>query len=131
MIHIADTGLLKAALDRADEHHDWGKAQLEAHAPFHVCEPVLDELAFLLGAGAYGLRLVQAGDLVLHSAIKDHVPELLALLTKYADTGMDLADACVVRMAEASRHSKVWTVDRRDFQVYKRNGSDVIPCIFP
>ena len=45
MQKIADTGLLKALLDRSDEHHRWAYKQFAAHAPFHTCEAVLDELA--------------------------------------------------------------------------------------
>ena len=45
----ADTGLLKALLDRSDEHHAWAHSQFRANAPFHTCECVLDELAFLAG----------------------------------------------------------------------------------
>jgi predicted nucleic acid-binding protein len=54
-----------------------------------------------------------------------------ALLRKYADGEMDLADACIVRMTELMRDSRVVTVDRADFSVYRRNGRELIPLIAP
>ena len=44
---------------------------------------------------------------------------------------MDLADACIVRLAELMRDSRVVTVDRADFSVYRRNGRELIPLIVP
>jgi predicted nucleic acid-binding protein len=55
----------------------------------------------------------------------------LRLLKKYADRQMDLADACIVRMSELTRDCRVITLDRNDFEVYRRNGRDVIPLIVP
>ena len=131
MQRIADTGLLKALLDRSDRHHAWAHGQFRQQAPFHTCEAVLDELAYIVGDARLGIKLIARGDLVLGFPLKDHVPEVLALLEKYADRPMDLADACIVRMTELSDQCKVWTVDTRDFQIYRRHGRQVIPCEFP
>ena len=43
---------------------------------------------------------------------------------------MDFADACLVRMAELHHAPRVWTADA-DFHVYRRNGRQTIPLIFP
>ena len=131
MQKIADTGLLKALLDKSDQHHDWGYQQFLRHAPFHTCEAVLDELGFLVGDSRLGMKLVARGDVVLEFSLADHVGEVLALLEKYADTPMDLADACIVRMSELIDASKVWTVDKTDFRIYRRHSRQVIPCEFP
>lgn len=63
MRKIADTGLLKAALDADDRLHAWGAREFRENAPFLTCEAVLVELAFLLGTGRPGLLLVERGDL--------------------------------------------------------------------
>jgi uncharacterized protein len=131
MKNIADTGLLKAALDRDDEAHAWGASQLRAHAPFCTCEAVLDELAFLLGTPIPGLQLVLRGDLILEFDLASEVKPVLDLLHKYRDRQMDLADACLVRMTELESRCKVWTVDKADFQVYRRHGRQAVPCEFP
>ena len=59
------------------------------------------------------------------------MPRLLGLVTKYCDRPMDLADSCVVQMAEITPCCRVWTVDRDDFSTYRRNGRHAIPCEFP
>lgn len=131
MQKIADTGLLKAALDADDQYHEWGARELKTHAPFFTCEAVLVELAFLLGTGRPGLILVDRGDLILEFAMRDHSLRIAELLDQYHDRDMDLADACLVCMAELSSRCKIWTVDRNDFSIYRANRKTVIECRFP
>jgi predicted nucleic acid-binding protein len=131
MQKIADTGLLKALLDQSDDYHTWAHEQFRDHSPFHTCEAVLDELGYLTGDPRLGMKLIARGDLLLSFSLVDHVEEVLALLDKYANRPMDLADACIVRMTELSDACKVWTVDRTDFRIYRRNGRQPIPCEFP
>lgn len=131
MKNIADTGLLKAMLDKDDMRHAWGVAQFQEHAPFHTCDAVLMELAFLLDTPIPGLELLQRGALILDFNLSHEVSVLLDLLHKYHDREMDLADACLVRMSELNSQCKIWTVDRDDFSVYRRHGRQVVPCEFP
>jgi predicted nucleic acid-binding protein len=130
MKKIADTGLLKALLDADDMRHRWGITQFEEHAPFHTCDAVVVELAFLLGSPVPGLKLILRGDLILDFNLAAEARPVLDLLEKYRDRQMDLADACLVRMTEKSARSKVWTVDRADFSVYRRHGRQPVPCEF-
>jgi hypothetical protein len=44
---------------------------------------------------------------------------------------MDLADASVVVMTELHAKSRVLTIDRRDFSVYRRNDRQVIDLVSP
>ena len=53
------------------------------------------------------------------------------LLEKYRDQGMQLADACLVRMSELKRDCRVFTLDRQDFQVYRRFDRQLIPLVAP
>ena len=129
--NIADTGLLKAALDRDDSEHGWGASEFRRHAPFHTCEPVLNELAFLLGNPIPGLQLVLRGDLILDFDLVSEVRRVLDLLHKYQNRHMQLADACLVRMTELEPRCMLWTVDKEDFQVYRRHGRQPVPCEFP
>ncbi len=47
------------------------------------------------------------------------VAKAQALMTKYADLPMDFADATLVVLAEGIGASDVFTLDRRDFGVYR------------
>jgi uncharacterized protein len=131
MRRIADTGLLKAAIDADDWAHTWGAEQFREHAPFYTCDAVLVELAFLLGTPVPGLQLIVRGDLILNFDLAVEIKPVLDLLQKYRIRRMDLADACLVRMTELQGQSKIWTVDWRDFSVYRRHGHQIIPCEFP
>jgi len=131
MKKIADTGLLKASLDKDDVAHVWGVAEFQEHAPFYTCDAVLVELAFVLGSPIPGLQLLENGDLILDFNLAVEFGSVLELLHKYHDRRMDLADACLVRMTELNAQSKIWTVDRADFSVYRRHGREVVPCEFP
>jgi len=40
-------------------------------------------------------------------------------MRKYADRPMDLADAALLRVAEREGIRKIFTIDRKDFSVYR------------
>jgi predicted nucleic acid-binding protein len=130
---IADTGLLVAAADSRDRHHGWAAHAFRTLAPFHTCEAVVLETAWVLDAPTRVLALVARGDLILDPAFQfaAEAPRLLELCHKYADRSMDLADACLVRMTALTSRCRVWTVDRDDFSAYRRNGRQPVPCEFP
>jgi predicted nucleic acid-binding protein len=133
MKKLADTGLLVAAADPRDPHHPWAATALRTHVPFHTCEAVVLETAWVLGSPVGVLTLLARGDLVIDPAFvfSDELPRLLELCRKYSDQPMDLADACLVRMTELTARCKVWTVDREDFSAYRRHGRQTVPCEFP
>jgi uncharacterized protein len=96
-----------------------------------VCEPVLLEVSLNIGTPKPVLEMLKVGDLEIAFELDQNVAEVLALTKKYRDQGMDLADACVVRMSELFEDSIVYTVDRSDFSVYRRYSRRAIPCAFP
>jgi len=89
------------------------------------------EAAAMTGQPAAIVEMIHAQEIILHFALADQTAAVLALLKKYRDQDMDLADACIVRLAELMRDSRVVTVDRADFSVYRRNGRELIPLIVP
>jgi predicted nucleic acid-binding protein len=129
---IADAGLLIAALDGQDQYHRWARQVLEAESPpWLVCEPVLAEVSASIGTAVPVLEMLRRGDVEIAFALSDHAAEVLALVRKYRDQGMDLADGCVVRMSELFEDSVVYTVDRKDFSLYRRRGRHAVRCEFP
>jgi uncharacterized protein len=128
---IADTGLLVAALNRNDPFHEWGAREFVTNAPFVTCDAVLVELSYHLNDPIPGIKLVLRGDLILDFDLAAESRHVLDLLHKYRDRRMELADACLVRMTELETRCKVWTVDKEDFQVYRRHGRQTVPCEFP
>lgn len=128
---IADTGVIVALLARNDPFHSWAVDAFRSNSPFITCEAVIVEAASFFPEPRPVLKLIERGDLVLQFHLSDNLTEVMPLVAKYADRPMDLADACIVRMSELERDTKVWTVDRSDFSVYRRNGNELIPCAFP
>ncbi|MFN2273870.1 MAG: type II toxin-antitoxin system VapC family toxin [Anaerolineales bacterium] len=132
MKRIADAGLIIAALDGRDAHHGWAAGLLRRESPpWLVCEPVLAEVCASVGTAEPVLEMLQAGDLALAFDLNENRAEVLALVRKYRDQEMDLADACVVRMSELFEDAVVYTVDRSDFSVYRRHGRRPVRCVFP
>ena len=58
------------------------------------------------------------------------VSAILAMVRRYKDVPMSLADACLVRLAELYPQSPVLTLDS-DFAAYRKNGRQVISVICP
>jgi len=132
MRKIADAGLLIGFLDRLDRHHKWAVGVFERESPpFYTAEPILAEVAAVLGSADEVLRMVETGDLVLSLDLAGEVSAVRGLIVKYKDHPMDLGDACCVRLAELLPGSVIYTVDRTDFQIYRKNGRQPVPCVFP
>ena len=128
---ILDTGPLVALLNRADQHHAWTLQALERLSlPLWTCEPVLTEASHLTGRGREILHMLADGQIRIGLELEDQADAVGRLLTRYAGA-MDLADACIVRMSELTAKCQVFTTDRRDFRIYRRNGREVIPLLAP
>jgi len=65
------------------------------------------------------LEMVELGTLKIASLDERDVPRIRELMNKYKDHPMDFADAALVRIAEREKLRRVFTVDRRDFTVYR------------
>jgi predicted nucleic acid-binding protein len=132
MKNILDAGPLIAALNRQDEHHRWACDILERLGPpFYSCPEAMAEAAAMTGQPAAIVEMIQSEEIILEFDLSEQAANVLLLLKKYADRDMDLADACIVRMTELMRDSRVVTLDRLDFAVYRRNGRDLVPVITP
>ena len=85
------------------------------------------EAAAMTSKAAAIVEMIHAQEIILAFDLSSQTAAILALLKKYRDRDMDLADACIVRMTELNRDCRVITVDRADFAVFRRNGRDSIP----
>ena len=129
---IADTGFLVAFANRNDQHHDWAvSVAARVTEPLLTCEAVLAETAFHLRNVFLVLAMVRDKLITLAFDCQDHLPQLVALASRYGDRQPDLADLCLIRMSELYPRHSVITVDAADFRVYRRNKREVIPTICP
>lgn len=131
---LLDTGPLVALLDARERRHRWAvEAFAAVEGPLATCEAVLTETCFLLRrwpeAFEQVLERVEDGVLKL-AALGADGPALRKLMRKYSDVPITYADAYLVRLSEKLPGARVLTLDR-DFEVYRRNGREVIPLLAP
>ena len=131
---LLDAGPWVAYLRRADKHHDWAREQFSAREAFVSCEAVLAEVCARLqycgNDPVAALEFVTSGVVRLDFDLQSNLLPVRNLMRKYRDQPMDLADACLVRMAELEPRSLVVATDE-DFNIYRRNGREVVPHVLP
>lgn len=130
---IVDSGFLVALVRRDDEQHLWA-SELSGRvpAPWRTCEAVLSETFFLAGS-AVRHKIAEAlrrGLLVSDFSLASEQESVLAMMDKYADVPMSLADACLVRMTEILPDPVILSTDT-DFRIYRRHSRQVVPCLLP
>jgi predicted nucleic acid-binding protein len=132
---LLDTGPLVSFLASGLRHHAWAVEQWKRlRPPLLTCEPVLTEAAYLLrreGQEADALFvLLDRGVIRIALAVQDEQADLRALMHRYRNRPMSLADACLVRLSEIHATGEVFTLDS-DFRIYRRHGNKVIPVLTP
>jgi uncharacterized protein len=132
---VIDTGPLVALLSRRDPLHRWARDVLDTvEPPIRTCEAVVSETCFLLqdvrGGPDAVFELLERGILQVDFHLAAEIAPIRALMKKFANVPMSLADACLVRMTELDPRSVVMTLDD-DFRVYRRNRRHLVPTIMP
>jgi len=132
---LVDTGPLVAFLNERDKHHNWTVGQFaEVQPPLLTCEAVLSEAFFLLrkhsSATEALIKLLDRKIVSISFHLETELARVKKILNRYADIQISLADACLVRMSEVHSDCRLFTFDS-DFQIYRRNGRQVIPTASP
>jgi len=132
---LLDTGPLVSFLASGLRHHAWAVEQWKRlRPPLLTCEPVLTEAAFLLkreGCETDALfALLERGVIRIAFSVQEEQADLRALMRRYRNRPMSLADACLVRLSEIHTVAEVFTLDS-DFRIYRRHGNKVIPVRMP
>jgi predicted nucleic acid-binding protein len=132
---LVDTGPLVALVDRNQSAH--GKC-LAAHesipAPLVTTWPCLTEaMYFLEGIGGWRSQkilweFIERHGVELHTPNAAEADRIRALMEKYSDTPMDLADASLVASAETRQLRRVFTLDS-DFRVYRANDKETFEMV--
>jgi hypothetical protein len=121
---LIDTGPIVAILSKADHHHERCTAQLaDLRPPLLTCWPVVTEAQWLLRrdlkAQAGLFEAFASGLLALLPVEADAMPQLDAFIRRYRKLQPDLADAVLVHLAERENIQTIFTLDQRDFSVYR------------
>lgn len=132
---LIDTGAILALLDADDRWHDrCRRAFASLRLPLATTAVILAELFHLLGEKpkdvAVAWSFLRSGAVTLLAITDADSAALEALMKRYQDRPMDLADATLVRVAERESLSTILTIDHDDFETYrigKRTRFRIVP----
>ena len=120
---LLDTGVIVALLDRSEKSHQaCAGAVRELEAPLITCEAVIAESCYLLrnllGAPEAVIENVAAGIFQVPFQLSREAVGVKQVLRKYRDRRIDLAGACLIRLADEFETADILTLDK-DFAVYR------------
>jgi predicted nucleic acid-binding protein len=121
---LVDAGPLIALIHEDDnEHRRCREAFATMSEPLGTVWPAVAEAMHLLSfswrAQEALWEMIETGAVEILPLGIDDLPRMKELMRKYRDLPMDLADAALVRAAERERLRRIFTLDRRDFQIYR------------
>ena len=121
---LLDTGPLVALLSENDANHERARRLFaECLPPFRSCEAVVAEACFLMRkvhaeGPAEVVALGRRGVYEVAISSAEHWPNIEALMRKYSNRLISLADACLIRSAEIHQEARILTFDS-DFSLYR------------
>ncbi len=125
---LSDAGPLVALIDADEADHETCVLTLRTLTlPLVTTWPAFTEAMYLLGraggaAGQQALwKLLLSKRLDIVDLSRKALERSAALMAKYADRPMDLADATLVALAEERGERRIFTLDS-DFRVYRMHG---------
>ncbi len=121
---LVDAGPLVAILHRDDQdHQQCVEALKRIRVPLLTTWMPVTEAMYLLDfsheAQSGLLEMIERGALRVALIDTDDLPSIRALLQKYRDLPMDFADATLVHVANRDGLRDIFTLDRRDFGIYR------------
>ncbi len=133
---LIDAGPLVAIVSRKDaQHHRCVEALSNLPTPLLTCWPVLAEVCWLVrhhSDAVDGLFRGFAAQLwALAPVGPEALPWLESFLKRYRKVGAQLADACLVYLAERDGIDTVFTLDHRDFTIYRYSRNRRLKLIPP
>jgi predicted nucleic acid-binding protein len=120
---LLDTGFIVALLDRSERFHEaCVRTVREVAAPLITCEAVITESCYLLrnlsGAPEAVIENIAAGIFQVPLQLLQETAGVKQVLRKYRDGKIDLADACLIRLADRFGTADILTLDP-DFEIYR------------
>jgi predicted nucleic acid-binding protein len=121
---LLDTGPIVAFFDASDHYHPVCVELLKTlNEPLITTWPVLTEAFYLLGfswkAQDNLWEFIIRGGVDILSLNDNQQARCRQLMEKYSDLPMDLADGTLVVLAESQKIKKVFSLDHKDFKIYK------------
>lgn len=120
---LIDSGVIIALFDRSDRFHLKAIEFLKSFEGELITSwAVLTEVSHMLDFNAQAqidfLKWVEIGGLKIYDIPQDEITHIRAMIEKYADIPMDLADATLMYIANKENIKKIASIDS-DFDIYR------------
>ena len=123
---LVDTGYFVALFREDDPYHssavEFMKNRVrQNHFRLVTAWPVITEACFFFRAEdrAKFTRWIAAGAVVVKDISLHDLEAIASILARYADIGIDFADACLIWLASMEKNNRILTTNRRDFDAYR------------
>jgi len=135
-VTLTDSGPLIALVNKNDPNHArcLAAAKRFPAVPLLTTWPCFTEAMYLVfRAGGYPAqaelwRWRTARRMILHESTENEIDRMAALMEKYRDRPMDLADSSLVAAAEQLRMQQLFALDS-DFHIYRLADGSALECI--
>jgi uncharacterized protein len=135
---LIDTGPIVATLCREDAQHNLCIELLQSiQGELYTCWPVISEAIFLLGGRTDRvqslLQMLVSGAIRCASLGSEQqlAPWLVDFYQRFGEHAPDLADATLVYLAERDNLQRIFTLDFRDFAIYRTSDNRAIETLGP
>lgn len=121
---LIDTGPIVALFDKDDRYHAVCVEILkEIKEPLVTTWAVLTKCFYLLNF-SWEIQdnlwlFIQRGGIEIYPLEKELLIQCREFMKQYRDLPMDLADATLVALADALQVPKIFTLDHKDFSIYR------------
>ncbi len=131
---LVDTGPIVAILSTRDQYHATCVDILkQLQPPLLTCWPVMTEAAYLVRDSPAALqnllRMLERGFLVLAPMDASAAPWLATFFETYRDQNPQIADAALMYIAEREHIETIFTLDHRDFSVFRLPGNQPVQLL--
>jgi len=121
---LTDTGPLVAILSPNDQYHQVCLQTVQnLHGPLLTCWPVIAEAAWLLQRNPLAferlLRSISDGAIEILPVAGKEASAIAEVMKRYRSLRAQFADAMLVYLAARENIGTIFTLDRRDFLVYR------------
>ena len=130
---VADTGFLVALLNKTDAKHQLVvPLYRNLTRPMLVPQTVLAETAYMVGRSTGVLAVatflrslkVRGSRLRLCALTEQDTDRIAEILEEYKDSRIDFVDASVMAIAERYQTQTIYTIDQRDFRIFRARHVD-------
>ena len=129
---LVDAGPVIAFYSQDDAYHTACRQQMDVMpvGKAYTCWPVIVEATYMLRNQFAQrddlLQSVRNGILTLLCLRASELDSVCDILKKYHDQQIDLADACLLYLADRENIHSVLTLDRRHFSILRRANGDTL-----